>query len=399
MKKYFNIQSMFLYCTLIACLLNSLSLPINPFLYISMILVICLFVKKVIKREIRLLSKENIIMLAILLLLLISSIFSKYSFNKEAIVLILVDIVMICGLFVLNDYFEYEDIYKIIIGFSVIVIIISFILAFFKYDFVYYGKKFTGIYSNPNLGGQITLISILILFYLLNNKKICFRIGILFLIIHIIFLFLNDNRNAILIICILIIISLFKKIQTKIQKKILILLFSILVIISTVFIFNNKKFISSSLNIDEYTKFEVILNDVSTERYAIWKESSYLISNNSFMGCGVNNLQSVAKMEIGNTSRIVIRGITATHNILIQVFIDGGFFTFLLFIIFLLNLLKDVYNLFIKNSLFSVKGFPGTLVIATLLFSFLDIGILNYLILTSYIFWTHSKVITANNHG
>lgn len=155
-------------------------------------------------------------------------------------------------------------------------------------------------------------------------------------------------------------------------------------------------YISLSLDINDYTNFEVILNQISTERYAIWKESIYLIKNNFWFGYGIDNLQIAAFTNIGNISRIVSRGITATHNIILQLFIDGGFFAFITFFIFVFIVLKDMGKSMWKHGLFTYDIFPYTLVLCSLIFSFLDIGIINYIEITSYIFWTHLTVVLNN---
>ena len=389
-----SIRNIFIYSTLFACLTNSLDLSIlhisfNPFLYLSLISFILTLLTKIIKKEISF-KFDTYLLLFFLFILFLSTGCSIYNYNSNSVVLLFINFVIIIGLYICNNNLNFNIIYKMIVWFSTVMIITSFLLFLFNYNFVFYGNKFTGLYTNPNLGSQITMISILIIAFFIKNDIYDKKINIFFLCTHLLFLYFNMSKNTYLILLIILLISFFRNKGTKF------LLFSFFLFLFLVFfliIFNRDILFSSSLNISDYTNVEIFLNEISTERYAIWKESIYMIGNSILLGYGINNLSSVASIQIGNFSRIVERNITATHNIFLQVFFDGGIFSFLIFTAFICFITYKIFLILRRNGMFSKKGFPCTLVIASLLFSQLDVGIINYFVITSFIFWTHAKEI------
>lgn len=391
-SKYLSIEYLFLFSSLFASLYNTLNTDLflfstNPFLYLSLLLGIFLIFKTITKKQ-KKFNKYSYLLLGFLIINIISTLFINNNINKNSIIILIVNIIMIVNLYAINSIREYKLCYIIIVSFSTILCMISLILAGLDVDFVYYGNKLTGIYANPNHGGQVTLISILILIYSLKKEEYKI-IKIFCLLLNLIFLCFNANRNAILILLLFLFAYIIKKSKLLNLKFIKIGIVLAILLLSIIFLIN----VTGSLNVNNYSNLELALNKLSTERYAIWKESIYLIKQNFWFGYGLTNLSAIALSEIGAISRIVTRGITATHNVLIQVFIDGGIFSFLLFISFLFLLFKKIVQIVKTGNFFAEKSFVCYLVISSFLFSLLDIGIINYLQLTSFIFWTHSMII------
>ena len=202
-------------------------------------------------------------------------------------------------------------------------------------------------------------------------------------------MYFNKTRSVYFAVILLSIIYII----TKCKKNTIITLICISFLSIPVIYIQKNQLFSDSIDINQYTKCEIALNNLSTERYAIWKESLILISKNNYIGYGNGNLNIAASTLLGNNSRIRVRNITATHNIFLQILIDGGIIALLIFFLFLFILLKEVFKILRNNNLFSDEGLPSTLALTALLLTQLDVGIINYLIITSFIFWSQSKLI------
>lgn len=395
-----SMQNLFLFSCLMTALYNTINtalLPINinPFLYLTLLLGFMDLLIKIQKRELRF-NKYSSIILIYLFFVILSIFLNIDTYNDQSFInILIINFAMIFGLFCINGKKDnYNKSFFIICFFSTFMNLCAFILMFLNIEIAFYGNKLNGIYSNPNLGGQVTLISILILlFFIKDNKNYNNRVILyICLFINVLFLFFNGNKNSFFIFFVLMLFTLLKRVK-RIYFVFLVMISCFVIIILLIL---KNGYISWSLDLNDYTNFEVIVNQLSTERYAIWKESIYLIKNSFWFGYGIDNLQMVAFNNIGDISRIVARGITATHNIILQLFIDGGFFAFITFFIFVFIVLKDMGKSMWKHNLFTYHVFPYTLILCSLLFSFLDIGIINYIEITSYIFWTQLTIILNN---
>lgn len=387
----FPIDMLFIYCSLIACLFNSLNiqlwkLPVNPFLYLSVFAGFLLLTKKLTGKELSC-NYDSYILFAYIAILIVSALLSEYGTDKNTITILLINFLLLICLYTIKSRFEYEKIYFIIVIFSTAVNTISLVLGIMGIDFAYYGDKLTGLYDNPNLGSQVTLISVLILIYYFINKKLNQKVCVLLITIQFIFLYFNASRNSVMALILLFLVYLLKKANKKIVISIIAGIFFCFALI----IGNHEKLISESLKFNQYTETEVMLNKLSTERYAIWKESMYIIDHNKLLGCGVGNLQEAALKELGADSRIVVRKIHAAHNVLIQAFLDAGLPGGILLIAYLLVLFNKIFLILKEHKLFSAAGFTCTLILASFFFSLLDIGMMNHYLITSFIFWSHSS--------
>ena len=387
-----SIQKCFVFSALLASLFNSLNLslfkiPINPFLYLAFFLGIVLAIKNF--NDISRNRKDYNILFLFFIILLISVIFSKFEYNQENIILIIINFLLIVCIYIFNNELEYDYVYNTIIIFSTLVSLLSLVLGLINYDGAFIGNKLAGLYSNPNQGGPIVLFSLILLIYKLKKEKERKIIKIILICIQLIFLYFNKTRSVYFAVILLSIIYII----TKCKKNTIIILICISFLSIPVIYIQKNQLFSDSIDINQYTKCEIALNNLSTERYAIWKESLILISKNNSIGYGNGNLNIAASTLLENNSRIRVRNITATHNIFLQILIDGGIIALLIFFLFLFILLKEVFKILRNNNLFSDEGLPSTLALTALLLTQLDVGIINYLIITSFIFWSQSKLI------
>lgn len=387
-----SIQKCFVFSALLASLFNSLNLslfkiPINPFLYLAFFLGIVLAIKNF--NDISRNRKDYNILFLFFIILLISVIFSKFEYNQENIILIIINFLLIVCIYIFNNELEYDYVYNTIIIFSTLVSLLSLVLGLINYDGTFIGNKLAGLYSNPNQGGPIVLFSLILLIYKLKKEKERKIIKIILICIQLIFLYFNKTRSVYFAVILLSIIYII----TKCKKNTIITLICISFLSIPVIYIQKNQLFSDSIDINQYTKCEIALNNLSTERYAIWKESLILITLNNYIGYGNGNLNIAASTLLGNNSRIRVRNITATHNIFLQILIDGGIIALLIFFLFLFILLKEVFKILRNNNLFSDEGLPSTLALTALLLTQLDVGIINYLIITSFIFWSQSKLI------
>lgn len=399
-----NIQILYLISILATSLINTVNLEYlgigyNPFLYISIILFVVLICMKIAYKDFDHNKHSLFVVLAMFFmgfatLVNIKSYTSSYFLN-----ILIVNLLMIVGLYCLNDKYDfYGKSYLIVITFSNLMSVISFVLYLDNSELAFYGDKLNGLYANPNLGGQVTLLSILCTIYYLKNN-IYHRYRLLFiasLILNSLFLIFNFNKNSILILFVLVGFVILKKIIKKQTFKLVYVKLIFFLIIISVFIYVIIH-VSSSLDINNYSELEILVNDLSTERYAIWKESLYLFLRKPVFGYGVYNLNFAAHCYIGDYSRIVVRDITACHNIIIQLLIDGGILLFIFFGCFIFKILKGSIKILLSNNFFSKKAFPYIIIVSCLLFAMLDKGIINYIVPVSYYFWTHCTIVSKNN--
>ncbi|MEG0826215.1 MAG: O-antigen ligase family protein [Erysipelotrichaceae bacterium] len=394
---------------LLICLLASIINVINPIIYnmtfnvlwyITVILTTMSVAFSICNKKVY--KKDAFISVLYLVSISISTILSNYDFNLFKIAGLIINAILMFYVFYLDNSKTHENLFVLFIYISFAFTIISLCLYLFPNIFsqFYVGTKFAGIYVNPNIGGQIAALSIIISIYYINksNYKYFFSCNV---IVQFIYILLCECRTAwfglIITIALYLLLKVKNKLKLNLNKRnkkiaictIFILFFSLLI--------NVPAQISSSFKVEEYTKFEKIVNDMSTSRYSIWKESSALILKNPLFGYGVGSLNEAAIDMFGESSIIAERNYMNAHNFIIQILLDGGIVALLIFTYLLYKVLKRLI-LYITINQDEYINMISYVIILSVCISLLDYGIVDYLSPLSLFFWIGcSKILHYKN--
>lgn len=269
----------------------------------------------------------NIFTLLFLTLFIMNIIaYFRYGFSSEAVRIIFMLLAFLLGFIssyklgnlTLNGI--YEKILLIVIALSILRIII------YPGEFMFLIKNggYGSVVSYPYfvVGGPNLEASTFAILAALQRKKHFFYIG-LFLALS--FSLLYSSRAGLIMSIIALLIFNYNYIKSiKLKNPIIII---ILIIIS--FIVLDPKILSRLGDINT----EIAFMDKGMGRFSMWQASSLLIFDDNFMGYGVGNSMDFVRQYSNE-------GLNNVHNIYIQTLIDGGIFSFLLYLITAIYLIK-----------------------------------------------------------
>ena len=293
------------------------------------------------------------------------------------------------------DVSDKDNIELILKGFNIIAFLISFIgivLYFKNINITLYTGRHCGIYSNPNIGGIISCISMMISFAILfrKEKKIAKIYHILNILVQSIEMILCGSRATFVVFFIFILIFSYLILNKTETKKYMCLLFTALIFAGSIGYF------SAMQTMVPYTKG---LINLSSERITSSKESNIPNSTDSslntshkeiesdigrdntdesttgriqfilngiktglkkpILGVGTSNLSSSLIQNIGvDYSAMEVGG---SHNIYVDLFVSNGIIGLILFImiigyiiIYSLKMMYKINDNIMYTGLFSI---------------------------------------------
>lgn len=231
------------------------------------------------------------------------------------------------------DQKTYDNIYKIIIATTFIVVAVFFVQYFI------YGKNM--VFRNINGGSVLVALNIMIIILLKPKLKINKIIKAILLVIYIIFMLLSYSRTSIIAAIFAgIIYAIRRLLSIKYIKSVAILFIILLFAINSL---NYKNF--ESYNIQN---FEEKINSVLSNRYYLWKYGIKSMEGNVLFGIGADiegkiienipqyivDTQSIAQKQILSASNL--------HNGYIQLLVEHGIVGLGIMIIYLYTAIKKI---------------------------------------------------------
>jgi O-antigen ligase len=291
------------------------------------------------KKYYLLIEKANIFLFLLLIIFFLSSVFSEYKLNSfENLISFILNIILFYGLYVLilKDENKLILLSKIV---SIIILIICIDLWFqniigkniFGFPKQQAGRL-TSIFKDNQIPGSVLFkLSPFIIYYLYRIKKsnILFKYKYFFFI-FVYFSILSTGERAASILITLLLIFLILMNLKLVNKKKLLLYFLTITVLSVPFFQYGGSVIKQRIN---YTINHQIYNNVYFDFY---KNSFELSKKNPVIGTG---LQSY-RYECPKIDKVCS---THPHNFLLELLSDTGYFSPILFLIFLfINLLQKL---------------------------------------------------------
>lgn len=279
---------------------------------------------------------DNYILLFYFLIRIISIFLNKGSFlNFKTLVYEIFFLIIVNFLFDKNKK-TYKGFSKMIIVLNLVFNVVSIIYQYIvQRDF---SRELFGIYTNPNGMAILTIIS-LMLYINLREKSSLKRFDYFYLLFSTLIIFLSESRTIIIAVIFYIVIKLLlekKIIELDIIRKFLgfMLIFCLMIIIVFSYI-NKNNYVPSNL--------ENEINDVTTNRYFLWKYSIFSLERNPIYGIGENNIGEYRYFEIpymffktiDSVSRKERLLLNNNHNGYLQLLVGNGIICFIIFFSFI----------------------------------------------------------------
>jgi O-antigen ligase len=201
------------------------------------------------------------------------------------------------------------------------------------------------------------LINVLIIIYLIFSKKKIYFLYILS-IIYTSLIWLLQSRGSILIFFTTTILIIYLTKKFNLKKKLLIFFYLIIlpIILSEIFLFLGKTLNSNYNNsmsitkqIDEHTKLNRIINENTTSgRIEIWNEALKRFDKNKIFGYGPQGDRFLL-----SHSEIEKKFYNNSSNALIYSFLSGGYFGIIAMLLIYLNVLLKIYICLNKIKIFN----------------------------------------------
>ena len=345
----------------------SIILPIaflsGPFLFnlVSVIISFYIFIYIIINRKYNLLlEKTNIFLFLLLIIFFLSSVFSEYKFKSfENLISFFFNILLFYGLHTLifKDETKLIFISKLISIIICIICVDLWIQSIFGYNILGFPKqqagRLTSFFKDNQIPGSVLFkLSPFLIYYLFKIKKnnFLFKLKFIFLIFFYFSILITGERSASILatlLSILLIVFNYKFINVK---K-LFLYLTIILILSVPFFQYGGSVLKQ--------RFDYAINvQIKNNIYLKFYENSLELSkNNPLIGTG---LQSY-RYECPKIDKICS---THPHNFILELLSDTGYFSPILFIIFIyINLIKNIKT----NKSLKLKSF---LISYTILFFF-----------------------------
>lgn len=244
------------------------------------------------------------------------------------------------------------------------------ILSLLKLDFIqgFLFDEYTGVFFNTNHFATFIVYTIIITIFTFYNDKnisisildyICYAIQIFMLIV-------NDTFGCYLAILFILIINIIFAIKNKLILKYILILLAFIIFSITITVKENFDRLAYDLNvIKEFTikypnlneeEHDMYINDqiryLGTYRGELWYYTFDLIKKKPLIGYGLENITNEYEenyiMESGNDM---------PHNLLLYLWVSGGIFTLLFYLIANLLILIKYRIYFYKNSYITVIYF------------------------------------------
>lgn len=214
-------------------------------------------------------------------------------------------------------------------------------------EYTYYEQfNKTALLSNSNTAGIMAvfaIISIMILWKQITDKKITILL-LISLALNILFMFMAQSRSAEVGLMAVAVFSLIKRFIKKPLKKqsVYIVLCGCLVLVFCVYGYTNIKINEDQYNLDT---IETSINDVSSNRYAIWKSCIIEQDNHFLFGAGNLAMEQSNRTEMfgfdGRYTPEIIQGVHyGPHSGYIGMISGTGWLGFALFTLILVQRIR-----------------------------------------------------------
>lgn len=214
-------------------------------------------------------------------------------------------------------------------------------------EYTYYEQfNKTALLSNSNTAGIMAvfaIISIVILWKHIKKSKIIIPI-IISLVLNIVFMFMAHSRSAevgLIAAAVFFIVMLFIKKPIK-RQSVFLVLCGCIVFVFCVYGFTNIKISEDPYNLDT---IETTINDVSSNRYAIWKSCIIEQENHFWFGAGNLAMEQDNRTELfgfdGRYTPEIIQGVHyGPHSGYIGMISGAGWLGFALFVMILFQRIR-----------------------------------------------------------
>lgn len=270
--------------------------------------------------------------------------------------------------------------------------------------------RLQGFFTNPNLMGIYSVLTILISIYWINRESKWKFILLMNVIIQFFCLFLSDSRTAqIAFFCSG--IAIFFYLTRKYKKKALWIITGLVAVLCSAFLVIQICFpdfgreisyvdrIESFLASETIEERDYFLDRITSGRYSLWKESIILGNQKWLLGNGTGTLSKAAVESLGQESLIAQHKLFNCHNLFINAYYSTGTVGLIVVVVLLAGLGRE-YVLFVKNSKNQWRSLCLILAaISVFIYSMLDIGILFDFRLLTFFFWLISGAIVHLNRS
>ena len=294
--------------------------------------------------------------------------------NDEKILNIKSFIYEVFFLIIVTEIFNNKN--DTIINVAKIAIILNVILNIVSVMYQYiiqrdFSRELFGVYTNPNGLANYTMISMIMYITLLIKERKKLE-SCIYLIFSLIIILLSESRTPILCLGIYVVIAIVlkKKILSLQVVKNTFMIALNLILISILFIVYLNKF-----NIYP-TEFEKKINDITTNRYYLWKYSILSLEKQPIFGIGQAQIGEYRKECVNeelidsivvDKSRVKILGSNNNHNGYIQLLVSDGYLCFFVFMVILWKKIKkiDEKNFLIISTILISNLFENEFILST----------------------------------
>lgn len=243
-------------------------------------------------------------------------------------------------------------------------------------------RELYGVYTNPNGTANFTVLSLIIYFTVMLKKENKLY-NIIYTLFSIVIILLSKSRTPVVVLILYVIarILLHKKIFNLDRIK---FIFNVLIIGSILFIIG----ISYINKNNVYpTKFEQKINDLTTNRYYLWKYSILSLEKSPILGIGESNIGEYRWKQVNrevinsidSQSRIYRLSMNNNHNGYLQLLIANGYIAFVIFMLILLKKIKKINNdnFYIIATVLVINLFENELILTQSIYIFILMYMLN----------------------
>jgi hypothetical protein len=280
--------------------------------------------------------------------LLINTIIGNITLIKGLQVIIAISVV-----FIYMSY--YKDLDKLLY-FIWVAVIVSAIVSLFNEPADQWTYRISGGTDDANEFSVHLLTGLSIGIYLFLYKHKNFILFITTTTLFLYALLYAGSKTAMLTLALGVLITIFVKFSFLVRKIFSMKVLLVLIILGVV---------ASQYDFSKMTAVQGLQERAKSfgtahERFISWKAGSRMIQDNFVLGVGVDNYEKYVRQYALD---FIAEGSLAPHNILVKIFAETGFFSFIAFLYFLFVLLYTKFNEILRSKYYWI----GLVVFANLL--------------------------------
>jgi O-antigen ligase len=343
--------------SLIIALPFSKALPNIILLFLMLMLIIGFNKIELKKFNISLKILNLLLIFLILKSLLFGCIIEDYSYYRFYFIIIMISILFQK----VKNFLLLKKAILISVNLSLLFSIYKITLYYFNYNYLPFNDGWAVnriLMLERPYAGFFSLISIIISLDLLKCSKKYKWVYILSILMSIVFLFIISARISILSLIIIGFLYFLFFIRKGIIFKVLLILFTTIVLFS---VFNLNRNLAKRFFLNENLQTSYLIAKDSEPRIIIWSCALKMISSEDFNNIIGNNSYSETYTKLTNLYSKNIENIQKrnwfinqqynTHNQFIDIYLIGGFFSFYIFILFIVRAFHQTINNFIGLSI------------------------------------------------